>query len=66
MSKNVLYLVLLIIGMLGIIDTICLIVYTNINVGIVFPGIAGLIFVSYVYLKLRIYKTRPVIRILYF
>ena len=62
MKRRIPYLVLLIVGILGIVDTICLIAFTNMNAGILLPGISGLIFVVYAYLKLRIYKDKPVIR----
>jgi uncharacterized SAM-binding protein YcdF (DUF218 family) len=60
--KKTFYYITLIIGALGVIDTIALLTYTNINFGILFPGLAGIIFILYSYLKLFVCKGRPLIK----
>jgi uncharacterized SAM-binding protein YcdF (DUF218 family) len=53
---------LFILGVLGLIDTIGLVFYTNINVGTLLPGFIGLLLVAYSALKLGPYKTEPLIK----
>ena len=60
--KRQLYYVLAILGILGLIDTISLLFYVNINVGILLPGVAGVIFIIYAVLKLSTYKNKPIIK----
>ncbi|HYE82112.1 MAG TPA: YdcF family protein [Clostridia bacterium] len=60
--KKWFYYLLLMLGMLGVIDTILVSIYTGINVGSLFPGIAGLIIIVYIYIGLWVRKGRPVIQ----
>ncbi len=55
------YILLLCLGILCMADTLVLLFYTNINIGTILPGIAGLVFVIYAGLKLWIYRERPII-----
>ena len=59
--KRFAYYILIIFGVLGLIDTISLLFYANMNVGTLLPGFAGVAFVTYASLKLWIYKDRPII-----
>lgn len=61
-AKIIIYLLMLVLGILGIINTIGLSLYTNVNVGTLIPGFAGLVIFIYVGLKLWIFKNRPIIK----
>lgn len=62
MKNRIFYFGLFIIGVLGVFDTISLMMYLNINMGIILPGIAGLILIVYAGLKGWIYKDKPIIK----
>jgi len=59
--RSVLYSVLLTVGLLGIGDTVGLLVYTNWNVGTLLPGAAGLLLAAVAALKLTAFKEKPLI-----
>lgn len=56
------YKVLIVMGILGIADTIGLLFYTNINFGILLPGLIGALFIAYAYLKLKVYRNEHIIK----
>jgi len=60
--KKTMYRLLTVLGILGILDTVLVSIYTGINVGTLFPGAVGGITVIYVYIKLKIRKGKPLIR----
>lgn len=60
--KKRLYYILILVGLLGILDALLTSIYTGINVGTLFPGIAGALMVIYVYIRLRVRKGKPVIQ----
>lgn len=60
--KKSIYIIALVIGLLGIIDTIALLTYTNVNFGILFPGLIGILLIAYLYLKLIRFKGNPIIK----
>ena len=60
--KKWLYYILMLIGVLGVLDTALASMYTGINVGTLFPGAAGSIIIIYVYIKLWVRKGQPAIQ----
>ncbi len=60
--KKIIYLIVFIIGVLGIIDTIALLTFTNINFGTLFPGLTGIVLIAYLYLKIFVLKGSPFIK----
>lgn len=61
LNKSI-YKVLIVMGILGIADTIGLLFYTNINFGILLPGLIGVLFIAYAYLKLKVYRNGNIIK----
>lgn len=61
-ANKLINIILIVIGSLGIADTLALMFYTNINVGTLFPGITGLFLVAYGILKETVYKNRLIIK----
>lgn len=53
-ATRIVYLILTGISILGVLDTVILSLYTNINVGIIFPGAAGSLFIVYIIIKRRL------------
>lgn len=49
--RKALYFILLLIAIAGIINSIFVCIYSNINVGSIFPGAVGILFITYVGLK---------------
>jgi len=60
--KGILYCILLIFGVLGLIDTIGLLFYANMDVGTLLPGFVGILCVIYASLKLWICKNEPIVK----
>jgi uncharacterized SAM-binding protein YcdF (DUF218 family) len=60
-AQRLAWLLLLILGLLGIADTVALLTYTNLNVGTLLPGAVGLLFVGCAALKLTRYRRRLII-----
>ena len=60
--KKILYFLLLLLGVIGIIDSVFISIYSNINVGSIFPGAVGIALITYVVLKLFITKGGPIVR----
>ncbi|MEA4847962.1 MAG: YdcF family protein [Clostridiaceae bacterium] len=56
------YYILMLIGALGVLDTVLVSIYTGINVGTLAPGAAGVIIIVYVYIRLWVRKGRPVLQ----
>ena len=54
--------ILILLGVLGILDTILVSIYTGINVGTLFPGFVGSIMIVYAYIRYWLRKGMPVIR----
>jgi uncharacterized SAM-binding protein YcdF (DUF218 family) len=46
----------------GVIDTIFLIPFVGVNVGVLFPALIGIILILYAFLKLRFFKDRPIFK----
>ena len=61
-QNDLIYKILIFIGILGIADTSGLLFYTNINLGTLLPGLIGFLFIAYSYLKLRIYRNDHIIK----
>lgn len=57
-----LYYILMLIGVLGVLDAVLASLYTGINVGTLFPGVAGGIIIIYVYIKVWVRKGQHVIQ----
>jgi uncharacterized SAM-binding protein YcdF (DUF218 family) len=51
--KGRVYIILMVIGILGILDTLILSLYCNMNIGIVLPGILGFAFIFYFNIKIK-------------
>ncbi|MFZ7131569.1 MAG: YdcF family protein [Eubacteriales bacterium] len=60
--KRILYIMLMVLGIIGLMDTLVLVFFSNINVGTLFPGFAGALLILYVYLKLGTYKSKPIMK----
>ncbi len=60
--KKVIYLIVFIIGVLGIVDTIALLTFTNINFGTLFPGLTGIVLIAFLYIKIIRFKGSPLIK----
>jgi len=60
MNKFIYY-TLMLIGILGVLDTILVGIYVGMDVGVLFPGAAGIVILAYVYMRLRVRKGKPVI-----
>ncbi|MGE5678887.1 MAG: YdcF family protein [Pseudomonadota bacterium] len=56
---------LLVLGGLGVLDTLILALFTGPNTGTVVPGLAGCLIMVYSYVKLYIKKGKPIIRSLF-
>ncbi|MEO3946666.1 YdcF family protein [Gorillibacterium sp. CAU 1737] len=61
-TKKLGYGVLLALGAVGIVNTILMLTITNVNVGTLLPGTAGLLLVIIALLKLTRYRDRPLVR----
>lgn len=59
--KKVLYFTMVLLGVVGIVNSVFVSIYSNINVGSIFPGAVGIALISYVILKLFVTKGRPII-----
>ncbi|MEG6612356.1 YdcF family protein [Pseudoclostridium thermosuccinogenes] len=60
--KRVFYIILLISGISGIFNTLVLLFYAGMNLGILLPGLAGIVFIAYACLKLSVYKDKAIIK----
>lgn len=60
-TTRIIYLILAILGILGVLDSVILSVYTNINVGTLLPGVVGSLFIIYVYIKQWVRIGQPII-----
>lgn len=56
------YYVLAFLGILGVLDTALVSLFTGTNVGTLFPGVVGSIIIIYVYIKLGVRKGKPVVK----
>lgn len=59
------YYILLVIGVIGILDTLILALFTGPNTGTVVPGVVGCLIIVYIYVKLYVKNGKPVIRSLF-
>ncbi len=60
-NKKIMYFLLCILGMAGIIDTLVLCFYANLNLGILLPGIIGVLINFYVIIKIRYRRNKPLV-----
>ncbi|HWR61163.1 MAG TPA: YdcF family protein [Clostridia bacterium] len=60
--KNLPYGILIFLGILGVLDTVLVSIYTGMNLGTLFPGVVGSIVIIYVYIRLWVRKGKPVIQ----
>jgi len=60
-GRRISYYILIIIGIIGILDTLFLMTFTYPDTGILLPGVAGSLLVVFSLLKLKVYRRRPII-----